>query len=221
MTGKAHLCISALLCQCFAIVFFKDFSPLPLIIGAFFGLMADIDEPQSKIAYLLIKGFGGKQKIKGKNSTVTDTKHNKRLRIIRQIALSTVLIIIGLILAICFKLNIFFSCACFYIAILPWTTHRTLSHSLFSSVVVGLFMYLGFNSYGLGKYGIYSGVGYFLHIFEDSFTVTGTPLFYPFSKKKYKLPLMSTGTDKGKLVEFGFILVSLILCIAIYVTSLF
>lgn len=219
MTGKAHLSISALLCQCFAILVYRDLTPIPLMIGAFFGLMADIDEPQSKISYMLIKGFGGKQKIGGVNARKTDTKHNQRLKRNRQIALTAVLILIGLTLAV-LKLSIFFTLACFYISILPWTTHRTLSHSLTSSIVVGLCMFLGFNSYGAGQYGIYCGIGYFLHIFEDSFTVTGTPLFYPFSDKRYKIPLMSTGSTKGKIVEMIFVLVSLVLCGLTYLTAI-
>lgn len=215
MTGKAHLSISALLCQCFAILVFKDISPASLLIGAFFGLIADIDEPQSKISYLLIKGFGGKQQSYKDNPRKKISKHNNRVRITRQIGLSVVLVLIGLSLALFLKLNIFFSLACFYIAYLPWTKHRTLSHSILSSVVIGVCMFIGFNSYGMPHYGIYCGVGYFLHIFEDTFTMTGTPLFYPFSKKRYKIPLMSTGTPKGRLVELTFILISLILCLAL------
>lgn len=217
MTGKAHLWISALLCPCFAMLVFRDFSPIPFFIGAFFGLMADIDEPQSKISYFLIQGFGGKQKIGGVNAKRTNTKHNKRVRVARQAALTSVLIFIGLTFLF-LKLSIFFTLACIYISILPWTPHRSLSHSLFSGIVLGLLLFLGFNSYGLGRYGIYCGVGYLLHIFEDSFTVSGTPLFYPFSKKKYKIPIMSTGTTRGGFVEMGFILVSLCLALVTFFT---
>lgn len=221
MRGKAHLCISALLCQCFALIFFKDFTPIPLIIGSIFGLLADIDEEQSKISYFLIKGFGGSKRIGGKNHHKTDVKYNARLKKMRQIALSVVMILWGILLFIFSKKNIFFSIGCFYVSFLPWTKHRTLSHSILSSLIIGVCTYLSFNLYGVGQYGIYCGVGYFLHIFEDSFTVSGTPLLYPFSKKKFKIPLMSTGTSKGAIVEFAFMLISFCLCVITYFIMLF
>ena len=62
MTGKAHFWISAILCQFIAVILFKDLSAAPFIIGAICGLIADIDEDQSKISYMLIKGFGGKKR---------------------------------------------------------------------------------------------------------------------------------------------------------------
>lgn len=220
MRGKAHLYISALLCQCFALLFYRDFTPIPLAIGAFFGLIADIDEEQSKISYLLIKGFGGSKRIGGVNHHKTDVKYNARLKKMRQIALTTVLIVFALIFLVLSKKNIFFSIGCLYISYLPWTKHRTLSHSILSSLIVGVCAYMSFNLYGIAKYGVYCGVGYFLHIFEDSFTVSGTPLFYPFSKKKYKIPLMSTGTSRGAIVEGAFTIVSLCLCIVTYLWML-
>ena len=99
---------------------------------------------------------------------------------------------------------------------LPRAKHRTLSHSILSTLVVGTCAYFGFNEFGIAKYGIYCGVGYFLHIFEDMFTVSGVPLLYPFSKKRFKIPLMSTGTPRGAAVEFAFEAISLCLCIALY-----
>lgn len=220
MRGKAHLKISALLCQCFALLFYRDFTPIPLIIGAFFGLMADIDEEQSKISYLLIKKLGGSKRIGGVNYHKTDIKYNARLKKKRQIALSLVLVLFAVLFVLVSKKNIFFALGCIYISYLPWTKHRTLSHSILSSLIVGTCAYLSFNLYGIPKYGVYCGVGYFLHIFEDSFTVTGTPLLYPFSKKKFKIPLMSTNTSRGAIVEGIFTLVSLCLCIITYLFML-
>ena len=217
MRGKAHLYISALLCQCFALIVYRDFTPIPLIIGALFGLVADIDEEQSKISYLLIRGFGGSKKVGGVNSRKTNVKYNARLKRKRQIALTTVLVVFATIFFLLSKKNIFFSIGCLYISILPWTKHRSLSHSILSSLIVGICAYMSFNLYGIAKYGVYCGVGYFLHIFEDSFTVSGTPLFYPFSKKRYKIPLMSTGTSKGAIVEGVFTIISLCLCIITYI----
>lgn len=217
MRGVAHLSISALLCQCFALVFFKDFTPVPLIIGAILGLVADIDEDQSKISYLLIKNFGGKKRIGGVNHHKTDKKYNSRIKKMRQVAITVVVIALGVLTFLLTKKNIYFLVAFLYVSILPWAKHRTLSHSILSSLVVGLCAYLGFNGFGMSKYGIYCGVGYFLHIFEDMFTVSGVPLLYPFSKKRFKVPLMSTGTSKGAIVEFAFEAISFCLCVALYI----
>lgn len=220
MTGKAHFWISAILCQFIAVILFKDLSAAPFIIGAICGLIADIDEDQSKISYMLIKGFGGKKRIKDVNYHKTDVKYNARIKLKRRIALSTLLIFSGLIMFLIFKLNIFLSLVLFYIAYLPWTVHRTLSHSLFSSLVIGCLSTMGLNQYNLTIYGIYIGIGYFLHIFEDMFTISGVPLLYPFSKKRYKIPLMSTGTTKGGIVELTFILLSAALCLITYISAI-
>ena len=216
MRGVAHLSISALLCQCFALLVFKDFTPIPLLIGAIFGLIADIDEDQSKISYMLVGKLGGPKRIGGVNHHKTDVKYNSRIKKIRQIAITLVVLFIGFILYILSKKNIFFLLGCMYISILPWTKHRSLSHSILSSLVVGTCAYLGFKTYGLSKYGIYCGIGYFLHVFEDFFTVSGVPLFYPISKKRFKVPLMSTGTKKGSIVEFAFMVISFCLCVITY-----
>ena len=218
MTGRSHSIISAFLCQFIAMVLFKDISIAPIVIGAICGLIADIDEDQSKISYMLIKGFGGKKRIKDVNYHKTDTKYNARIKLKRRIALSTVIVFISILLFLLSSKNIFFSFAFIYIAILPWTTHRSLSHSILSSVIIGGFSYLGFRQYNLPLYGIYVGIGYFLHIFEDMFTMSGVPLLYPFIKKKFRIPLMSTGSKKGALIELTFILISIALCfISFYV----
>lgn len=216
MRGVAHVSISAFLCQCFALVFFKDFTPIPLIVGALFGLVADIDEDQSKISYLLIKNFGGKKRIGGVNHHKTDKKYNSRIKKMRQIAITVTVMFIGFVVFMLTKRNIYFLIGLLYISMLPWAKHRTLSHSIFSSLVIGACAYFGFNEFGISKYGIYCGVGYFLHIFEDMFTVSGVPLLYPFSKKRFKIPLMSTGTPRGAVVEFAFEAISICLCIALY-----
>lgn len=222
MRGVAHLSISAFLCQCFALVFFKDFTPIPLIIGALFGLVADIDEDQSKISYLLIKNFGGKKRIGGVNHHKTDKKYNSMIKRMRRMAITFMVLLIGVIVFVITKSNFYFLVGFIYISVLPWTKHRSLSHSIISTLIIGVSAYLGFTQLGLelGKYGIYCGVGYFLHIFEDMFTVSGVPLFYPISKKRFKVPLMSTGTSKGAIVEFAFEAISFCLCVATYLHML-
>ena len=45
-------------------------------------------------------------------------------------------------------------------------------------------------------------VGYMSHIIADMFTNRGVPLFYPFIKKKFKMPLtFRVGSWQGKIVE--------------------
>lgn len=58
--------------------------------------------------------------------------------------------------------------------------HRTVTHSLMFAMLVGL---LGcFLSYGTGI-GLCAGI--LTHLFLDSLTGRGVPLFYPFNKRRY------------------------------------
>lgn len=217
MRGKAHVCISAFLCQAFAVLLYKDFTPIPLVIGALFGIFADIDEEQSKISYLLIGKLGVSKKSNNYGYRKGNTQKDVAVKMLRQTALTLVMILLGIFLYFLSEKNMYFAFGCFYLSAIPWTKHRTLSHSIFSSLVVGISAYLSFNLYGFPKYGVYCGVGYFLHIFEDTFTASGTPLLYPFSKKHFKIPLMKTGTTKGALVEFAFMCISFSICVAAYI----
>ncbi len=82
--------------------------------------------------------------------------------------------------------------------------HRTTTHSIFfpmALMIVGRIVHI----IGLSQLLFLSGIASLFHIVEDAFTVSGVPLFYPISKKNYKIPLVNTRRDqlKQKILEVG------------------
>lgn len=209
MRGKSHFFISAFLTESIALLAFHDtaihLAPVPLIIGGICALVPDIDEPNSKISRKLIGDLGGKQ---------TDNPlHNKMIRFERQCALTGILAAIGYG---CFYFKLYpLTLVVLYLAALPWAKHRGISHTIISTLIVGGLSILALRNINI-YYGWYIAIGYFLHLVEDTFTVSGVAYFYPFSKKRYKIPLMSTGTKKGAVVETIFIAISFVICFLSY-----
>lgn len=66
--------------------------------------------------------------------------------------------------------------------------HRTITHSLIALFLTTITV-ITFNF----SIGVIFGVNYLIHLFLDSFTKTGVPLFYPFSKKYYGFKLIKSG----------------------------
>lgn len=88
------------------------------------------------------------------------------------------------------------------------SSHRNgLTHSL-----IGLIIFTFISGYIEEKYNInymtqYFTIGYGMHLIGDMCTKKGIPLFYPFVKKKMKLPLTyKVGSKLGKFIE-GFIMI--------------
>ncbi|ABO67075.1 MULTISPECIES: metal-dependent hydrolase [Geobacillus] len=46
-------------------------------------------------------------------------------------------------------------------------------------------------------------LGYLFHIIEDFFSVQGVPLFWPFSSKRWKVPLYRTGKGMEKVLVYA------------------
>lgn len=62
--------------------------------------------------------------------------------------------------------------------------HRTLTHSIFIITVI----YFSYNiAFGMDVVSTGLMIGCVMHIFFDMFTVSGVPLAYPISNKRYKL----------------------------------
>lgn len=86
--------------------------------------------------------------------------------------------------------------------------HRGFSHSIACAFIVGAIGYL-FNA----NFGIALGLGYLLHIFMDSFTLRGVPLFKPLNNSYYGFKLIKSGGSEDLFicVVIIFILSELIL----------
>lgn len=74
--------------------------------------------------------------------------------------------------------------------------HRGITHSLVTWFVLFVFLILFVPSpFTLGV-----GIGYFLHIFEDYFSISGVPLFLPFDHKRWKCPVYKTSGKVEKII---------------------
>jgi len=66
--------------------------------------------------------------------------------------------------------------------------HRGFTHSLLATLLVAIPYFIFHHLFFLGI-----ALGYLFHIVGDMLSVTGVPLFHPFSKKKVAIPLYKTG----------------------------
>lgn len=71
--------------------------------------------------------------------------------------------------------------------------HRGFTHTLIATVLVGWLLFYFTTSV---PFGIAQGItiGYLFHILGDSFSKSGVPLFMPFTKKHFGIPLYRTGS---------------------------
>lgn len=88
--------------------------------------------------------------------------------------------------------------------------HRGLTHSLPFTAVVSSGIIFFPNTFMIGI-----SLGYLFHILEDAFSVSGVPLFAPFSKKKYKIPVYRT----SKISEAVILVVMVLLFTVLVVTT--
>ena len=95
--------------------------------------------------------------------------------------------------------------------------HRTITHSVILSVlflsilVASSYMYKDIPFYFYSNFTIGFSVGYLSHLLLDALTVEGIPLFYPFSKRKYRFMKFRTSKHENLvstlcLVATGFLL---------------
>lgn len=92
------------------------------------------------------------------------------------------------------------------------SSHRNgLTHSLLGMIIFTFIVgYLG-NKYNLKNITHYFIIGYSLHLLCDMSTNRGVPLFYPFKKKKVKLPLTyRVGSKFGNFIELVLVVAGLI-----------
>ncbi|MEA4825553.1 metal-dependent hydrolase [Clostridium sp. JNZ J1-5] len=88
------------------------------------------------------------------------------------------------------------------------SSHRNgLTHSLVGLIVFTMLSgYLG-KTYSIPNLPYYFMIGYGMHLVCDMGTKRGIPLFYPFIKKKYKLPLTYNANSKGGSAFENFLIV--------------
>ncbi|GAB2964005.1 hypothetical protein GCM10027048_36610 [Hymenobacter coalescens] len=90
-----------------------------------------------------------------------------------------------------------------FVATAPFTTHRSWTHTIWAAA---LWTYIGhLANQDLGWHGVatYAGAGYLSHLLADTLTKSGVRYLLPLSDKALKLPIISTGSSTGNLIELG------------------
>jgi inner membrane protein len=77
--------------------------------------------------------------------------------------------------------------------------HRGMTHSLLVWGVIALV--ISWESPSLFAVGLV--LGYLFHIFEDFLSVQGVPLFWPFTAKRFKIPIYRTGNFVEKALFYA------------------
>jgi len=88
-----------------------------------------------------------------------------------------------------------------YISLAPFTSHRSWTHTIWATA---LWTYIGYlANQSLGWHGImhYAGAGFASHILADTLTKSGVRWLLPLSDFSFKIPLLSTGSKLGNVVE--------------------
>lgn len=185
MTGKTHFGIGVM-----SVVILSEYMKyklsLPLLgVSAAASLLPDIDHPQSII-----------------NKYVLPMK-SKEFKIAVYIILGVFLIALDYL----YFANVYMKATGIFLILIAVSTHRDgITHSLTGLLCfIGVFGYLA-SAYNFKECIIPFAIGYGSHLIGDMFTNRGVPLFFPFKKKKYKMPLtFSVGSWWGNLIEGGII----------------
>ena len=88
-----------------------------------------------------------------------------------------------------------------FIALAPFMAHRTWTHTVWATA---LWTYIGYLAdHALGWRGIaqYAGAGYASHLLADTLTKSGVRWLLPLTDFSVKIPLLSTGSKTGNILE--------------------
>ena len=88
-----------------------------------------------------------------------------------------------------------------FVALAPFTSHRSWTHTIWAT---GLWTYIGYlANRDLGWHGVahYAGAGYASHLVADTLTKSGVRWLLPLTDFSFKIPLLSTGSKLGNVVE--------------------
>ncbi|OON66765.1 metal-dependent hydrolase [Hymenobacter sp. CRA2] len=90
-----------------------------------------------------------------------------------------------------------------FVAAAPFTSHRSFTHTIWAAA---LWTYIGYlANKDLGWHGVaaYAGAGYMSHLLADTLTKSGVRYFLPLSDTSLKVPIISTGSATGNVIELG------------------
>lgn len=192
MTGKAHLTIGIAATVAVSKHFKIDINLASLTVCSIASVFPDIDHPKSLI-----------------NKYILPVK-NKSVKLTIYLSLGIFIIALNMFYFNYSYLNVIG----IFLILIGVSTHREgVIHSLSGLFIFSLTFAYTSKRFGYSGYSIPFFIGYISHIIADMFTNRGVPLFYPFIKKKFKMPLtFKVGSWQGKIVE-GLIMASCLMYI--------
>lgn len=241
MRGKAHACIGLLTYYNYSLLTGSTPDIVPAALSVPFALLADLDHYQSLISKKLSNPLIEKilesilmasvllpvlyiYKIKGPTpylfaiaviilTAVIGIVIKKS--IIRKLSISLIVLSLYLIGRTLIHTDRLIFLAAF-LCIVPWLTHRSFSHSVFSVVLIYFIVKPIFSPQLTAA----CTVSYASHIFFGDFlTPSGVPVFFPLSRRRFSLIKTARGTKK--IVSFlEFSVITLLSLLAIYLTYL-
>ena len=90
-----------------------------------------------------------------------------------------------------------------FVALAPFTSHRSWTHTIWATALWTYIGYLADQHLGWHGVAMFAGAGYVSHIVADTLTKTGVRWFLPVSEYSFKIPLISTGSATGNVLEMA------------------
>jgi inner membrane protein len=90
-----------------------------------------------------------------------------------------------------------------FVALAPFTTHRSWTHTIWATALWTYIGHLADQHLGWRGVALYAGTGYASHLLADTLTKSGVRWFLPIFNYSFKVPLISTGSASGNVLEVG------------------
>lgn len=88
-----------------------------------------------------------------------------------------------------------------FVAVAPFTSHRTWTHTLWAAALWTYIGHLANQSLGWHGVALFAGGGYLSHLLADTLTKAGVKYFMPLWDVSVKIPLIRTGSKSGNFLE--------------------
>ena len=90
-----------------------------------------------------------------------------------------------------------------FIALAPFTSHRSWTHTIWATTLWTYIGHLADQHLGWHGVALFAGGGYASHLVADTLTKSGIRWFLPLSDFSFKIPLISTGSATGNMLEMA------------------
>lgn len=90
-----------------------------------------------------------------------------------------------------------------FIALAPFTSHRSWTHTVWATAFWTYVGYLAEHHLGWRGVALFAGGGYASHLVADTLTKAGVRWLFPLLGYSFKIPLIRTGSATGNVLEVG------------------